>query len=68
MEKLVKMAHEKYIDGFVWDSPFNMFTKDPKWVQVGLLMKQIVNDLKTKIGSKLIYVNIPNTEGNKMNL
>lgn len=46
IDMLVKMAHEKYIDGFVWDSPYNLFVKNNKYAQVALLMKQIINNLK----------------------
>ena len=43
LDVVERLAKDPLTDGFVWDTPFNVFTKEAKWVQVGLLMKQVIS-------------------------
>lgn len=59
---------QRGIDGFVWDTPYNVFTKDPQRAPVNALMKRLINNMKATLHDKELFVNMDRPNNNDIQL
>lgn len=50
LEKLIslvkKVSRLEGIDGFVWDTPYNVFSQEEQYQQVNSIIKEVINSIK----------------------
>jgi tRNA G10 N-methylase Trm11 len=58
VELIDRVVREKHLDGIVWDTPYNLFEKERK--QLNQLISELIKAIRTKIGDKIIMLNMAN--------